>query len=89
MRTTYFKVDKKFYEQNEGMAMGSPLSPVMSNIFMETFEQLALSTAQQKPEMWLRYVNDTFVIWPHGPVRLQEFLITSIISEFLFSLLWR
>jgi hypothetical protein len=61
MRTTYFQVDDKFYEQKEGMAMGSPLSPVVSNIFMETFEQLALTTAQHKPKMWLRYVADTFV----------------------------
>jgi hypothetical protein len=44
----------------------------MSNNFMETFEQLA--TVQQKPKMWLRYVDDTVVIWPLGPVRLQEFL---------------
>jgi hypothetical protein len=52
MRTTYFQVDDKFYEQKEGMAMGSPLSPVISNIFVETFEQWALTTAQQKPKMW-------------------------------------
>jgi hypothetical protein len=62
MRITYFQVDDKFYEQKEGMAMGSPLSPVVSNIFMETFEQLVLSTAQHKPKMWLRYVDDLFVI---------------------------
>jgi hypothetical protein len=48
--------------------------PPVSNIFMETFEQLAFTTALQKPKMWLRYVDATFVIWPHGPVRLQEFL---------------
>jgi hypothetical protein len=41
---------------------------------METFEQLAFTTAQLKPKMWLRYVDDAFVIWPHGPVRLHEFL---------------
>jgi hypothetical protein len=23
--------------------------------------------------MWLRYVNDTFVVWLHGPSRLQDF----------------
>jgi hypothetical protein len=74
MRTTYFQVDDKFYEQKEGMAMESPLSPVVNNIFVENFEQLALTTEQQKPKMRLRYVDDTFVIWPHGPVWLQEFL---------------
>jgi hypothetical protein len=51
MRTIYFQVDNKFYEQKEGVAMGSPLSPVVSNIFMETFEQLALTTAHKKPKM--------------------------------------
>jgi hypothetical protein len=47
MRTTYFQIDDKFYKQKEGMAVGSPLSLVVSNIFMETFEQLTLTTAQQ------------------------------------------
>jgi hypothetical protein len=56
------------------MAMGSPLSPVVGNIFMERFEQLASTTAQHEPKMWLRYVDDTVVIWPHGPVTLQDFL---------------
>jgi hypothetical protein len=23
---------------------------------------------------WLRYVNHTFVVWPHGQARLQQFL---------------
>jgi hypothetical protein len=56
------------------MAMGSSLSPVVSNIFMEHFEKLALETGDLKPAVWLRYVDDTFVVWPHGPSSLQEFL---------------
>jgi hypothetical protein len=46
----------------------------MSNIFMEHFEKLALESAQHKPSLWLRDVDDTFVLWPHGPERLQNFL---------------
>lgn len=45
--------------------MGSPLSPVMANIYMEYFEDMALGSAPLKPTMWLRYVDDTFVLWPH------------------------
>jgi hypothetical protein len=41
---------------------------------MENFEKLALDLAQHKPSLWLRYVDDTFVVWPHGPSRLQDFL---------------
>jgi hypothetical protein len=60
-------VDDKFFQHKDGMAMGSALSPVVSNIFME---YLALESANHKPSFWLRHVDDTFVIWPRGP---QEF----------------
>ena len=26
-----------------------------------------------QPSLWLRYVDDTFVIWPHGEQELQSF----------------
>jgi hypothetical protein len=66
MRTMYFQADNKFYEQKDGMVMGSPLSPVVNSIFMESFE-LALTTAQRKSKMWLRHVDDMFCdlgTWP-------------------------
>jgi hypothetical protein len=45
LRTTYFQVDDKFFQQKDGMATGTSLSPVVSNIFMEHFEKLALDSA--------------------------------------------
>ena len=36
--------------------MGSPLSPVIANIYMKGFEEEALDTAADQPSMWLRYV---------------------------------
>jgi hypothetical protein len=74
LTTTYIQFEDKFYQQNEGVAMGSSLSPVVSNVFMEHFEEIALDTADHKPAKRLRYVNDTFVVWPHGPASLQQFL---------------
>ena len=33
---------------------------------MEDFEIKAIEKSTQKPACWYRYVDDTFVIWPHG-----------------------
>jgi hypothetical protein len=53
---------------------GKLFSPIVSNIFLEHFEKLALDSAQYKPSLELQYVDGTFVIWLHGPERLQDFL---------------
>ena len=74
LTSTYFCFDGQFYEQMEGVAMGSPLSPVVANFFLEDFEKKAIEQATHKPVCWFRYVDDTFVIWPHGQEKLTEFL---------------
>ena len=63
--------------------MGSLVSPIVANLYMEYFEQKALSTAPT-PRFWHRYVADTCVI--HKEIHKQEFLqhINSVDPAILF-----
>ena len=45
LKNTYFSFQGQFFEQVEDAAMGSPVSPVVANLYMEFLEQKALSTA--------------------------------------------
>ena len=72
LKNTYFSFQGQFYEQVEGAAMGSPVSPIVANLYMEYLEQKSLSTAPHPPKFWGRYVDDTFVI--HKEANKQGFL---------------
>ena len=72
LKNTYFPFQGQFFEQVEGVAMGSPVSPIVANLYMEYLEQKALSTAPHPPRFWCRYVDDTFVI--HKEANKQGFL---------------
>ena len=69
---TYFSFQGQFFEQVEGVAMGSLVSPIVANLYMEYLEQKALSTAPHPPRFWCRFVDDTFVI--HKEISKQDFL---------------
>ena len=45
LKNTYFSFQGQFYAQVEGAVMGSPVSPIVANLYMEYLEQKALSTA--------------------------------------------
>ena len=62
-----FTFQDKFFKQLHGTAMGSPCSPVVANIYMEYFENLALGPELPIPVRdWKRYVDDVFSIIPKG-----------------------
>ena len=61
MSENYFTFREGYYKATTGVAMGNPLSPFISEMFMSKFEE-KLSLEGKLPEKWLRYVDDVFAV---------------------------
>ena len=73
----HFSYNGKIFRQVDGAAMGSPLGPVLANIFMVLLEN-SLVPQLEDVGLWYRYVDDTFTFIRKGKVeevqrRLNEF----------------
>ncbi|CAM2098854.1 unnamed protein product [Caretta caretta] len=52
--------------------MGTHMAPQYA-IFMADLEQHFLSSRPLRPLLYLRYIDDIFIIWTHGKETLEEF----------------
>ena len=71
-RSTYFCFRDSFYEQRDCAAIGSPLSSIVANLYMKAFEKRVHSSSTVTPKLWLRYMDDTFVVWLHSQNTLDD-----------------
>ena len=58
-KNAHFTLNKKTYLQVDGVAMGSPLGPVLANIFTVDLERNIIPTLSNDILLWKRYVDDT------------------------------
>ena len=61
---THFIFNGSFYDQVDGVSMGSPLGPVLANLFMGYHEKIWLQEFDKgKVLMYKRYVDDIFCMF--------------------------
>ena len=58
-KNVHFSFNNDIYTQTDGVAMGSPLGPVLAGIFMVELERTVLPTLKDHMSTWKRYVDDT------------------------------
>ena len=73
LKHNYFKFDGDFFLQSKGTAMGTKMAPAYANIFMAELEEDFLSKSHLQPSLYLRYIDDIFMIWPHDIDDLKSF----------------
>ena len=61
-KNVHFTFNNKIYRQTDGVAMGSPLGPVISGIFMVELERTVIPQLSDHMLPWKRYVDDT-IAW--------------------------
>ncbi|XP_072020239.1 uncharacterized protein [Amphiura filiformis] len=69
-----FELAGKHYIQVLGTAIGTRMAPSGACLFMGRLEEKFLSVATKKPLIWLRYIDDVFLIWTHGEEELDNFI---------------
>ena len=74
LTTTYFVFDGVLYRQKFGAAMGSPVSPIIANLYLEDLEAKAIATApiEAKPKWWKRYVDDILDVLKKDQVKTMN-----------------
>ncbi|XP_065642299.1 uncharacterized protein LOC136073930 [Hydra vulgaris] len=70
---SHFLFNGKFYDQLDGVAMGSPLAPILANVFIGFHEQTWVNNCLSSiPIFYKRYVDDIIAIF-NSEFEAQEF----------------
>ncbi len=65
VKNSFFLFNGEYYEQIDGVAMGSPLGPTIANIFLCHWEEIWIKKCPKQfhPEYYNRYMDDTFLLF--------------------------
>ncbi len=69
-----FEFAGRHYIQVLATARSTSMAPSGACLFMGRLEVHFLSDATMKPLIWMRYIDDIFLIWTHGQEELQNFI---------------
>ena len=63
----------EMYQQVCGGAIGKCFSPNVASIYVAEWEEAAISKSSKSPLLYLRYLDDKLIIWPHSKEEFWNF----------------
>ena len=73
LRSNDFSFNGQSYLQLNGTAMGKIFSPHYADIYMAEWEKTAFRKSKRLPLLYLRYLDDIFIVWHHTKEEFLEF----------------
>ena len=74
LKNNYFGINSQVKLQISGTAIGTKFAPPYACTFMDEMETKFLQTQEFQPLVWVRYIDDVFFIWTHGPDKIVSFM---------------
>ena len=81
VKSKEFLLKGEWFIQTVGTSMGNDWTPHYIDIYMAKFKKEALLKCPLKPHTYYRYLEDVFIIWPHGKETFSVFLNSFNIHE--------
>ena len=86
LTNSFFTHNNTIYKEVHGCAMGSPVGPVIANLYMEEIEERAINNSSNPPKQWDRYVDDIFSIMKKDAVSTFHDELNSIDPHISFTI---
>ena len=79
----YFKFNNKYFAQTDGLAMGAPTSPTLSQVYLQYMENIHLYKILNKNNIigYFRYVDDILIIYNQDLTDIDQ-----VLDEFNYTL---
>ena len=74
LKKNNFQFNGNNYLQVGGTAIGTKAAPGFAIVYMGMFEDEYVYTYPQQPKIYLRYIDDIFMLWQHGEEDLDKFV---------------
>jgi len=83
LRNNDFHFNEEIFLQIYGTAMGKSFAPSLANLYLVDFDNQAMKGFHIQPQLFFRFLDDVFFVWPGTREDLKEFerFLNSIIPD--------